>query len=304
MAKTLTVTHDSGGAEMIAAWCKAHPEQGPFLHIASGPAVRSFEKRGLEVRAATEDIEAQFAGISRLIAAPGWNSPLEFQFIKAARGKGISSIVYLDHWLNFRLRFGYPREGWKENLPDCFWVGDEEALRIAKEEFPGMEVLLVPNEHVREIRETFISIQSKVKEESDLILFLSEPMSEPTTIFGDMQDVSFDEFGVLRDLVARLEGSGYRLRIRLHPSEAQGKYGLLLADAKAAFEIKISDEPELLADLARAKIVVGMSTMALAHAAACGKTVWSLWPDLGKTSPPLPVPGIRTVSRAEEIGLP
>lgn len=296
MAKTLTVAYDAGGAELIAAWCKAHPEQGPFLHVASGPAVRAFEKRGLEVQAPTEDVEAQLDGVSRLITGPGWNSPVEFQFIKAARRSGIFSIAYLDHWINFRLRFGYPRGGWEENLPDVIWVGDETAADIARKEFPGMNVELVPNEYVREIHKTFASIQSKIKEDPNLVLFLSEPMSEPTTIFGDPQDVSFDEFDVLKDVILRLQGSGYQLRVRLHPSEQREKYKRL--------NVRISDEPELLADLAKARVVVGMSTMALAHAAACGKVVWSLWPDLGKTSPPLPVPGIHTVSKADEISLP
>lgn len=293
MSKTLTVAHDAGGAELIAAWCKAHPEQGPFIHAASGPAVHLFEKRGLKT------IEPQpelLEGVERLIVAPGWNSMHEFAFIKAARHKKIPSIVYLDHWLNYRLRFGYPRDGWVENLPDGMWVGDEAALAIAHEEFPGLPITLVPNEYMREIRETFSGIQSKTQEDAHLILFLSEPMSEPTTVFGDMQDVSFDEFGVLKDLISALQGSAYRLLVRLHPSESKDKY--------AAFGVEISQESDLLVDIARAKILIGMSTMALAHAAACGKTVWSIWPDLGKSSPPLPVPGIQTVRTAKEIGLP
>lgn len=293
MGKTLTIAHDAGGAEIIAAWCKAHPEQGPFIHAASGPAVRVFEKRGLKV---VEPRIELLEGFERLIAGPGWNSPLEFEFIKAARKKKIPSVAYLDHWLNYRLRFGYPRDGWKENLPDGIWVGDEEALRIAHEEFPGMMVTLVPNEHVREIRESFEAVQSKTKEEPDLVLFLSEPMSEPTTIFGDAQEVSFDEYSVLKELMSRLEGSGFRLLVRMHPSESQEKY--------ARFGVEISREPDLLIDIAKARIIVGMSTMALAHAAACGKAVWSIWPDLGKSVPPLPVPGIQTVSQAKEIGLP
>jgi hypothetical protein len=295
-SKTLTVAHDAGGAELIAAWSKRHPEQGPFLHIASGPAIRAFEKRGLSIEMPSSDIENHLKGISRVVVGPGWNSPLEFRFIKAARKMNIPTVAYLDHWINFRLRFGYPREGWRENLPDEIWVGDEAAMRIAQQEFPDRKVELVPNEHVREIRETFASIQSGINEEPDLVLFLSEPMSEPTTIFGDPQDVSFDEYGVLKNLLLRLQGSGYRLRIRLHPSEGREKYERL--------HVQISDEPELLKDLARARVIVGMSTMALAHAAACGKIVWSLWPDLGKTPPPLPVPGIHTVSQAWEIGLP
>ncbi|MCC6563340.1 hypothetical protein IT087_00430 [Candidatus Uhrbacteria bacterium] len=296
MVKTLTIAHDAGGAEMIAAWCKAHPEEGPFLHVASGPAVRAFEKRGLNVQAPGLDMEDQLQGVTRVVAGPGWNSPLEFEFIKTAKRMKIPTVVYLDHWMNYRLRFGYPRDGWEENLPDEIWVGDEAALRIAQEEFPGMAISLVPNEHMHEIRESFSAIQSKVKEESDLVLFLSEPMSEPTTIFGDLQDVSFDEFGVLQDLISRVKGSTYRLVVRMHPSESKEKY--------QSFGVKISDEPELLTDLARASVIVGMSTMALAHAAACGKKVWSLWPDVGTSSPPLPVPGIKTVSRAGEIALP
>jgi hypothetical protein len=296
MAKTLTIAHDAGGAEMIAAWCKAHPEEGPFFHIASGPAVRAFEKRGLDVQAPSPDMESWLQDVARVIAGPGWNSPLEFECIKTAKRMNIPTVVYLDHWMNYRLRFGYPREGWKENLPDEIWVGDEAAIRIAQEEFPGMSISLVPNEHMHEIRESFSAIQSKTKEESDLILFLSEPMSEPTTIFGDHQEVSFDEFSVLQDLISRVKGSTYRLVVRMHPSESKEKY--------QSFGVEISDEPELLVDLARARVIVGMSTMALAHAAACGKAVWSIWPDLGKTNPPLPVPGIRTVSRAVEIALP
>ncbi|KAA0205578.1 hypothetical protein EDM68_05370 [Candidatus Uhrbacteria bacterium] len=294
MPMTLTVCHDAGGAEVIAAWCKAHPEEGPFLHVATGPAVERFAKRGLETVA--PDFGLLDGRISRVIAAPGWNSLTEFEFIRVARKHGIRTIVYLDHWVNYRLRFGHPREGWEQNLPDEFWVGDDVAFSIAQKEFSGMPVTLVPNEYMREVARTFADIQSKIKEESDLVLFLSEPLSVPTTIFGDFEDVSFDEYQILEGLIGRLRDTKYRLLVRLHPSESKDKY--------AKFGVRISDEPELLADIARARVVVGMSTVALAHAAACGKAVWSVWPDLDRNIPPLPVPGIRTVSRAEEIALP
>lgn len=293
MPKTLTVAHDAGGAEPLAAWCKAHPEEGPFIHAASGPAVRIFEKRGLVT---VEPELGSLEGVQRVIVTPGWNSLHDFAFIKAAREKKIQSIAYLDHWLNYRLRFGYPREGWEENLPDGIWVGDEAALAMARQEIPGLPVTLVPNEYMREIRETYATVQASTPEQSNLVLFLSEPMSEPTTVFGDQQGVSFDEYGVLQDLIEALQGSSYRLLVRLHPSEPRDKY--------EKFGVEISSESDLLVDIARAKILVGMATMALAHAAACGKSVWSIWPDLGKSSPPLPVPGIHTVKQAKEIALP
>ena len=44
-------------------------------------------------------------------------------------------MVYLDHWMNYRERFGYPSQGWQKNVPAELWVGDSHALTLVKKDY-------------------------------------------------------------------------------------------------------------------------------------------------------------------------
>jgi hypothetical protein len=73
-------------------------------------------------------IDCVFAGTSH----PESSGYFELNCIREARQVGIKTISFIDHWVNFRLRF--LDENKELVLPDEIWVLDEKARQLAIEE--------------------------------------------------------------------------------------------------------------------------------------------------------------------------
>ena len=78
-----------------------------------------------------------------------WQSDLEIEAIKLANLQGKRSVSFLDHWVNYQQRF--MRDG-KVYFPDEIWVGDDSALKIAKEKLPGFNVKLKSNPYFEDLK--------------------------------------------------------------------------------------------------------------------------------------------------------
>jgi len=65
-------------------------------------------------------------------------------------------VSFIDHWVNYRERFGYPLKNWKNNLPDEIWAGDKYAFLIAKKLFNKiLPIKLVKNPYFKEIKNKY-----------------------------------------------------------------------------------------------------------------------------------------------------
>ena len=105
----------------------------------------------------------------KLVAGIGWCTTKSW-LILAAKEHDIHTIVYLDHWVNYRERFGYPRAGWEKNLPDEFLsaIGTRNSgQRI----FSGTPVTLIPNRYFDEIKQAYTLHEEALKRAQDGILF-------------------------------------------------------------------------------------------------------------------------------------
>ncbi|MGZ3698459.1 MAG: hypothetical protein ACXWP5_10010, partial [Bdellovibrionota bacterium] len=145
------VAHDSGGAEILSAWVKRNAGEH-FRFVLEGPALKVFERKLPDVSVATRaDLESADPKADWILTGTGWASDLEFEAIRIARRKGVRVVSFLDHWVNYIERF--TRKG-LVSLPDEIWVGDEDALKIAKERFQTrVAIRLEPNPYFDEIRE-------------------------------------------------------------------------------------------------------------------------------------------------------
>lgn len=284
----LAIAHDAGGAEVISAYIKANPEHDTFFCIAEGPAKGVFEKRGLKTYcmergdASPADIFNQLKQIDLALTGTSWSSDIEFRFLQAAKEKKIKTAVHLDHWVNYRERFGYPHAQWQNRLPDEFWVGDIYAKRIAEAQFPDIPIVFAPNRYFEEIKKEYAAFMSAFHSNQEpAILFMSEPVSQPVNAFGDDTLYTHTEYDILDALLAffKEKHHGKRIIIRFHPSEKKDKYKQILARYADTLTIIPSQQENIYADIAASACVIGMDSMALVVAHTCGKKVISFIPD-------------------------
>lgn len=118
------VSHDAGGAEILASYIRRAGLDCQL--VLDGPAERVFERKlgafvGVDLGTALRHSDWVLCGSS-------YPANFELEAIKQAREQGKRSVVFLDHWINYRQRF--ERDDFTV-LPDEIWVGDADAERIA-----------------------------------------------------------------------------------------------------------------------------------------------------------------------------
>ncbi len=193
--------------------------------------------------------------------------------MRAARAAGVRCAVWLDHWVNYAVRF--------DALPDEIWVCDEHAARIARATVPGPSVKLQGNPYLEDFAAEVRMLECP-RGPGERVLYVTEPTSQlAALVTGDPLGWGYEERAALRGyLELRPPGS---VRVRPHPSEGADKY----ADLVAEFGAQLSSGATLAEDIAWADTVVGCDTMAMVVALAAGRRVISVIPPGGK---PLSLP--------------
>ena len=306
--KILVVCHDAGGAEIISAYIKRHSADYNFVCIVAGPAEKIFKRKKLakyiiSTKKSPIRLLSQIKNLQMVLTGTGWASSLELDFVKAARKKGIKTVSYLDHWTFYRERFGYPRRTWKNNLPDEIWVGDKYAYKLAKRFFKKIIIKFIPNLYFKEIRDNYKRMRvTKKPRIAENILFVSEPISSRLNYLKDRNNISFTEFDILKEMLNFFsrEKLNRRIIIRYHPAEKIDKYDNFLSEYVGQLEIEKSSNQDILQDIIRAKIVIGINSMALVIAHLCGKKTISLLLN-GKKNYSLPIEEIIRVKRIKDL---
>jgi len=259
--EVLVIAHDAGGAEIIAAYLRAHAPRFLFRSYIAGPACRIFRREGIPFkhapssRSGLERIIKKHAHVAYALLGTGWMTGLETTALSQAKRLDVKTCVYLDSWKNYRERFGFPAVGWQMNLPDEIWVGDTKAYTLAKRYF-DCRIRFVKNQYFADIGRRFKTLQKKALK--DLILFVSAPVAESE--------------GILADLLENLtmEETSPTVRIRRHPADNPRRYNALIKRYQKHLHVEMSREKDILQDLTRARAVVGFETTALAVAAMLG----------------------------------
>ncbi len=298
--KTIVVlSHDAGASEILCALIKENfhkaiwkvftTTNAPMVQIATKNAINFQIIDNLNLQLSALEFDLLFFGTS-------WQNKIEREAVQYCKKNNIPSVAFLEHWSNFRERFDYPDEQWRENLGDFTALSDEKAFNLAQE-FELTQPLKVPNYYLKNLK----------KESSALsngnLLFLSEPTQAVALAnYGDKNYWGFTQFSALEDILKNFEKFKCQgLQIRLHPSEdAQGFKNILKKYPHIKTFINPASFMPIEKQLHNAKMVIGFDTMALYIAAHLGLSFISYLPS-EKRAFLLPLPSAHQIRNLSAI---
>lgn len=266
------VAHDAGAANLILGWIFEQKHKN-LIFCVSGPALDIFRRwwpliLNTDIDSAVRDAELLISGTSASTI------DLEHQARLIARHFGVRSVGVLDHWVNYKQRFVRNEEFVP---PDEIWVSDELAASIACACFPDQLVRRINNYFLEmQIQRISAKSEKKLDRRTLHVLYLLEPIKESwgqEGVQAEMQALNF--FVQHRSLLGI--GDNAQIRLRLHPSEAPGKYADWCMQHK---ELNIYIDcigalPDL---IAWSDIVVGCQTAAMVIALHAKRHVVSVMP--------------------------
>jgi hypothetical protein len=272
-ALTLLVSHNAGGAAVLAAYAKHCLNLSRCHCLLSGPAVAVFARCLPQAFLLSRQLLhwSRYAQVitSTSSAETGW----ETLFTQQARKHQVPVTSMLDHWSNFESRFLWQNSFiWPDNIlvNDGYALAITQSLRGHQPNYPPVD--LVPayylQDEVAAIREGKCLSAAHAAQHC---LYVSEPSYNPAYTAQD----ALENF--LAHWAAR--GDGHLLvRLRLHPRESAESYQAIVSRWQTRLGLHLSAEPELVADLVWADAVVGCQTMAMVVAQAAGLPVFSALP--------------------------
>ncbi len=297
--KCLIVSHDAGGAEIVSAWVRRHPENN-YLFVLEGPAKEIFNKKIKNIKnMSRENFKALIKQVDLVLTGTGWGSDLEKVAMKIAKSQEKQCVSFVDHWTNYPERF---KDNDKWILPNELWVGDEKALKEAQKTLPKeLKLHLEPNPYFEDIKQEIDNLQVKNKKNDFLnILYICEPIYEHAKKkFGDGYYFGVTEKEIMDKFLAALPGKipsnkPWQLRLRKHPSELPDKNKYLDSLKKCpGLPIEFSSNTSLVEDCAWADCIVGGDSMGLVIGDKVGKEVLTVLPQ-GKLTFSLPFEGIKS----------
>lgn len=312
--KKMLVAFDPGGAELVAAYYKVFLNAAPALFIADGPAVNIFQREGYPLRClkngptlreSVRKIVKDFH-IHTAFCSTG-TGDYELEIIKELKACEIPTYVLLDHWTNYRERFGYPCNGWKNNLPEKVIFFDDYAWELGvKYGFPPKKMLKQDNPIQRVLMEKIPAIRAKMgsSNEKFRVLYLSDTIAAASNRRTGRPDAfGFDEFTIFEEIYRELINGNVdrELVVRLHPMEETAKY----QDYLGWPGVLLSTESDLIKDLLQSDMIIGSFTMALIHAAEISVPAYSYLPEATPCLLPEEMrlfhPNLKTVHHMEEL---
>lgn len=288
--RVLTVAHDAGGAEVVSSWVRRRPAYDHH-YVVEGPAAAIFARKLPDrMNRSASELSTLVRQSDFVLTGTGWSSDLERSAMALAREAGVPVAAFLDHWINYPLRFCTKGE---LALPDEIWVGDEHAEMRARRDFPGQPIRLVANPYLEDIRDELPALEARRESCDGLrVLFLTDPIEEcrelPHQDLGPLDALGFTEFDALALVLARLGETGGEcpaaVRLRQHPIERRGKYQRVI-DAFPQVPITVSRGTSVVEDCVWADWVFGLWSSALVVALACGRRAVSVIPNPAVSSP-------------------
>lgn len=310
--RILVVCQDAGGAEILSSllrkergahrWRVLAPRESPAFGIFARKGFPQSDLEAPEGRAPADLLGDPPPDL--LFCGSGWNNVgLEHGLIREARRRKATSLSFLDHWINYRERFDFPRPGWEGNLPDHIVVGDAQAWRLAQSLGLG-GLLRLRNHYLQDFIDEYEAAPAPGRGGRRLLI-PSFPISrQAAQQFGDPLYFGYTEEGLVADILERWPGISRRLSldavtIRLHPGESADKYdGLLSRFPDIGASVEEARSLGLAASLKASSFVIGSESMALFQACLVGKNFVSYMPTQREYHIPIP-PGFRISDLAQ-----
>lgn len=259
---------------MVSSWVHRSGHK-KVVFLLDGPAVAVFRRKlgPIEVMPSETLTKDFIQGFDFVLTGTGWASDLEKRAIRFGREGDIPVASYLDHWGDYRPRFLLEGE---LVLPDEVWVGDEDALRLARGSLGADRVKLVENPYFLDVREAFARQKVDVRGGQEFrILYICEAFAEAGRVLPDGKWIEFQGMDLFFDHLKQVAFGSRRVVVRLrpHPAEEKDKYASYL-ESDMPFHVEVSDGTSLIEDCASADWVVGMNSMALIIARIGGKKTY------------------------------
>jgi hypothetical protein len=281
----LFVSYDIGGAEITCSYCKVNFLDEEAIYICDGPAAMYFKHQKLNTVVIEKsdcfrsNLKAFIRNnnISEAYCSTGVTT-YELDAIKELKANNVKTNALIEHWTNYRERFGYPYEDWKNNLPEKIHFFDDVAIETAKAlGFPEDKIIRENNPSHVLIRKEYEKLSNRRPDSHRFrILYLSDLLQDAAERRDDQNGFGFNEVTVFQDIreqVNKLRETRIDLVIRTHPIERKNKY-----DEFLSLNNSISDLADLVEDLAISDMVIGTCTNALVSSAILGKPSYSYVP--------------------------
>jgi len=262
------VCHDAGALELLLPWLDTDTLR--VRACLQGPALALWRQR-MDHKLLVDNLDRTLDGAAMLLSGTSWQSDLEHGARRAAAARGLHSVAVLDHWIGYAARF--QREGVR-CLPDEVWVCDAEAYALARATFPGVEVRLQPNVHLRDQVSRLTPCPDPQRHPT--VLLLPEPVGAAWggTLPGEEQALNF--------LLAHAGRLGLaeplHLRLRPHESDPPGRWNAWLAAQQSLHDVGIDVAPTIIDAIDRVAWVAGLESTDLVLAHAAGRRAVCLQP--------------------------
>jgi hypothetical protein len=240
-----------------------------------------------------------------ILTNPGWGH-FPNQFLKAVNGLEGHHISFIEHFHDYRQRFGYPDKDWHENCPGTLLVTHESAVEIAGQ-IHASKVYQLKDYETASIKQE-LSLYREAGLQEKALLFLSQVVDGNGRGDGRFSYMGEWESMVLEDLVAHLPVIKDIFDIdifqmRCHPartSEPPESFREAVQGSGLKYILETAGQSPFSRSLSNAKLVVGMNSMALYSAFLCGMPTVSIVPSVAQARS-LPLPSRVSFKQCSEL---
>lgn len=257
------VCNDAGGSEIISAWL--FQKKKNFIYSLSGPAKKIFgkkfkKKKNFKISKLVENSDIIITGTSL-------HCENEIEAIKYSRIKKKICISFIDHWINYKLRF--TRKG-KEYLPDILIAHDLKSFFELKKIFKNrVKILIIKNAYFELIKKNYKKIR-KTQPEGKYVFFSSNNNKSNTKLTDEKCLIKTINFIKKNFKEKKL----INILVRHHPSEKKTKYkNFKYKNTKLIFD----QNKDLLKTIFQNRNFFGYESMALVVAKICKKNTFGIY---------------------------
>jgi len=262
VARILLAAHDKGGANCLAAVQGLLAERGHQVQaVAQGPAQA--------ILAGAADTLAAAGPADLIVTGTSYRSELERAAWGLARARAIPALAVIDSFVDAIHRF-IPDDGRPALWPDAVSLvdpGEEGAMRAVCP--AAMKIFITGQAHLEGAGAWLADLRATLQPAGHAVTFYSEPIAQACK---GPDHPGFDQYLVADLLLAALGGQS--LAVMIHPSEDPAPWALRAA-GRPRLTAGFAEGPRTLAS---ARLVAGISTMALFEAAAAGIPFLALQP--------------------------
>lgn len=282
--KILVVIHDPGGTKAILPVLIQLIRDSRFIvQVLAGPFAASLvERQGIAFIPVESNVSAEqvfnwfeYFRPDVLFSGTSWNANVEQQCRNEAFRRATSSIVVLDFWANYRLR-------WQgatydiANLPDRVCVMDEATqAEMVAEGFPVQVLFVTGHPYLDFLSHGHLNqTGSRHKQDTSTVLFLSQPFSNDVVISGLQHALK------IAGWMSKADSNVLsKVLVKPHPKEdfesIQSGINHLAVDSNISIGL-IGKETPVEEAIFQAEVVIGFNTIALLEARAFGKQVYAM----------------------------